>query len=75
MSLFVPRSNKRFPVTCLPDHQKKPDFTLKLYCDQTEVTVQTDDLDVLQGLLRELRRSHLIARKTSPRALDAIFLN
>ncbi|GJJ76969.1 inositol polyphosphate 5-phosphatase INPP5B/F [Entomortierella parvispora] len=37
-------------------------FTLKLYCDQTEVTVQTDDLDVLQGLLRELRRSHLIAQ-------------
>lgn len=39
------------------------DFTLKLLCDQTEVSVHTDDLETLQGLLRELRRSHLIARK------------
>ncbi|KAF9109704.1 hypothetical protein BGX27_007295 [Mortierella sp. AM989] len=40
----------------------KNDFTLKLLCDQTEATVQTDDLETLQGLLRELRRSHLIAQ-------------
>lgn len=39
------------------------DFTLKLLSDQTEVSVHTDDLETLQGLLRELRRSHLIARK------------
>ncbi|KAF9119900.1 hypothetical protein BGW39_011838 [Mortierella sp. 14UC] len=40
----------------------KNDFTLKLFCDQTEVNVHTDDLETLQGLLRELRRSHLIAQ-------------
>ncbi|KAF9105739.1 hypothetical protein BGX29_011522 [Mortierella sp. GBA35] len=40
----------------------KNDFTLKLFCDQTEATVHTDDLETLQGLLRELRRSHLIAQ-------------
>ncbi|KAF9954163.1 hypothetical protein BGZ65_004210 [Modicella reniformis] len=40
----------------------KNDFTLKLFCDQTEVSVQTDDLETLQGLLRELRGSHLIAQ-------------
>ncbi|KAG0082917.1 hypothetical protein BGZ92_011245, partial [Podila epicladia] len=39
----------------------KIDFTLKLFCDQTEVTVHIDDLEVLQGLLGELRRSHFIA--------------
>ncbi|KAI7828526.1 Endonuclease/exonuclease/phosphatase [Gamsiella multidivaricata] len=42
--------------------ESKNDFTLKLFCDQTEVSVQTDDLETLQGLLRELRRSHLIAQ-------------
>ncbi|KAF9191341.1 hypothetical protein BGZ50_009459 [Haplosporangium sp. Z 11] len=42
--------------------ESKTDFTLKLYCDQTEVSVHTDDLETLQGLLRELRRSHLIAQ-------------
>lgn len=41
------------------------DFTLKLFCDQTEATVHTDDLETLQGLLKELRRSHLIARKAT----------
>ncbi|CAO3567765.1 unnamed protein product [Mortierella alpina] len=40
----------------------KNDFTLKLFCDHTEVIVHTDDLETLQGLLRELRRSHLIAQ-------------
>ncbi|KAF9406552.1 hypothetical protein BGZ94_003065, partial [Podila epigama] len=40
----------------------KIDFTLKLYCDQTEVTVHIDDLEILQGLLSELRRSHFIAQ-------------
>lgn len=40
----------------------KNDFTLKLFCDQTEATVHTDDLETLQGLLKELRRSHLIAQ-------------
>ncbi|KAF9351436.1 hypothetical protein BGX26_010562 [Mortierella sp. AD094] len=40
----------------------KNDFTLKLFCDQIEASVQTDDLETLQGLLRELRRSHLIAQ-------------
>ncbi|ORZ23835.1 hypothetical protein BCR41DRAFT_247593 [Lobosporangium transversale] len=43
--------------------ESKNDFTLKLYCDQTEISVQTDDLETLQGLLKELRRSHLIARR------------
>ncbi|KAF9352760.1 hypothetical protein BGX34_011996 [Mortierella sp. NVP85] len=47
----------------------KNDFTLKLFCDQTEVSVQTDDLETLQGLLRELRKSHLIARKDNEAAL------
>ncbi|KAG0199274.1 hypothetical protein BGX28_007433 [Mortierella sp. GBA30] len=40
----------------------KNDFTLKLFCDQTEVIVHMDDLETLQGLLRELRTSHLIAQ-------------
>ncbi|KAG0338106.1 hypothetical protein BG000_004551 [Podila horticola] len=40
----------------------KIDFTLKLFCDQTEVTVHIDDLEILQGLLGELRRSHFIAQ-------------
>ncbi|KAG0244691.1 Endonuclease/exonuclease/phosphatase [Mortierella sp. GBAus27b] len=40
----------------------KNDFTLKLLSDQTEVSVHTDDLETLQGMLRELRRSHLIAQ-------------
>ncbi|KAF9586194.1 Type II inositol 1,4,5-trisphosphate 5-phosphatase [Lunasporangiospora selenospora] len=40
----------------------KPDFTLKLLSDQSEASVHTDDLETLQGLLRELRRSHLIAQ-------------
>jgi hypothetical protein len=39
------------------------DFTLKLISDQAEANVHTDNLDILQGLLRELRRSHLIARR------------
>ncbi|KAF9386550.1 hypothetical protein CPC16_007480 [Podila verticillata] len=39
----------------------KIDFTLKLFCDQTEITVHIDDLEILQGLLGELRRSHFIA--------------
>ncbi|KAI1316951.1 hypothetical protein EDD11_009195 [Mortierella claussenii] len=42
--------------------EAKNDFTLKLFCDQTEVNVQMDDLETLQGLLRELRKSHLIAQ-------------
>ncbi|KAI9237209.1 MAG: hypothetical protein BYD32DRAFT_307349 [Podila humilis] len=40
----------------------KIDFTLKLFCDQTEITVHIDDLEILQGLLGELRRSHFIAQ-------------
>ncbi|KAG0354023.1 hypothetical protein BG005_006792 [Podila minutissima] len=40
----------------------KIDFTLKLFCDQTEVTVHIDDLEILQELLTELRRCHFIAQ-------------
>ncbi|KAF9432576.1 hypothetical protein BGZ76_010600 [Entomortierella beljakovae] len=40
----------------------KNDFTLKLFSDQAEANVHTDDLETLQGLLKELRRSHLIAQ-------------
>ncbi|KAF9156874.1 hypothetical protein BG015_011524 [Linnemannia schmuckeri] len=48
----------------------KNDFTLKLFCDQTEATVHTDDLETLQGLLKELRRSHLIAPSGSIQTME-----